>query len=164
MNQFGGEGEANLSAVGDTGALLDRQFGGGNTQNDVLTIGAHVQVDLGTHHLRHIDSGADGVSAALGSEVDVLGTNADDNVLAFNAVGGQSSLGLGGESHLGTVDRDAVTVSALNQLAVEEVHLGRTDEAGDEQVGGMIKDLLRSADLLDDAVLSFQKQSFLPTK
>ena len=46
-----------------------------------------------------------------------------------------------------------VAAVLLDQLRVEEVHLRRADEAGHEQVGGMVKDLLGRADLLDEAVL-----------
>ena len=41
----------------------------------------------------------------------------------------------------------------LLQLTVEEVHLGRADEAGHEQVGGLVGAPPGGADLLDEAVL-----------
>ena len=60
-----------------------------------------------------------------------------------------SSLGL---KH-GAAGGDGVLVAGAGEHGVEEVHLRRADEAGDEEVGRVVEDLLRRADLLHEAVL-----------
>ena len=47
----------------------------------------------------------------------------------------------------------AVPPSTAGDRRLHEVHLRRADEAGDEQVGRMVVELERGADLLDDAAL-----------
>src|SRR6185312_14699915 len=48
-------------------------------------------------------------------------------------------------------DADGDGIVAFRGLSLQQVHLGRTDEAGDEQIGGMAVELQRRADLLDVA-------------
>src|SRR5919112_3975434 len=54
------------------------------------------------------------------------------------------------------VDRDLIVPDpdpALLAVRVEEVHRGRADEAGDEQVPRLVVEIQRGVDLLEDAVL-----------
>ena len=84
----------------------------------------------------------------------MVGANAQHDVLLRHVLGVEPRLLLVGEHHVEPVDGHGVlAVAVLHQPRIEEVHLGRADEARHEQVGGVVKDLLGRADLLDEAVL-----------
>ena len=138
------EGQVQLAAHG----VSDRAASGGHDNDNVLVLSGDMQMDRGTHHLGHVNLGLDAVLA----QNHVLGTDAQNDFLLSNVLAGQTSL-----LRLGQLNRDAadfhnVLAILLNQLCIEQVHAGHADEASDEQVGGMIEDLLRSTDLLDEAV------------
>ena len=99
-----------------------------------------MQVDGGAHQLGHVD----------------LADNAllQNDLLLFYIVGSELLLLLVGENHGLAAQLDNVLAIDLNQLGVEQVHLGRADEAGNKQAIGMVKDFLRSGVLLDKAVPS----------
>ena len=86
------------------------------------------------------------------AHADVVGTDAQGDVLRGGVLLLEDVLLVGGQLHAGAGHGDIVAVSILLQLRVEEVHLRGADEAGDEEVGGMVEHLLRRADLLDEAV------------
>ena len=72
-----------------------------------------------------------------------------DNVSCGDALGGhvEPRLGMG-------VDADRhPAIGSTDNLAGQEVHLGRTDEAGDEQVVGPGIEFERRPDLLDAAIV-----------
>ena len=108
--------------------------GGGNASHQVLTLIGHVQVDLGAHQLGNLNLGADMAVGMLFKEflvvLDVLRTDADLQALADVSVqlavcglfGGQGDVGAGQVNHK--------LVAVLLQGAVQEVHLGAADKAG----------------------------------
>ena len=78
----------------------------------------------------------------------------DTNLQALANVSGQFAIGglfLRQGDH-GAVQIDDIGIAILLQGAVQEVHLGAADEAGNEDVAGVIVQVLRSIDLLDDAI------------
>ena len=110
-----------------------------------------MQVHGAAHHFADIHGAVEHL-AAVAQQGDVLGADAQSNGLRLDIVLFQIGLLLVGEGHGHAVQHHGVLAVLLRQLRIKEVHLGNADEAGDEQVGGMIEDLLRRADLLDDAV------------
>ena len=112
-----------------------------------------MEVHLAAHHLGHVHLAGDGVAAGGGGKGDVLGADAHHHGLIARSPLGQALLGLVGQDDGGLAHLDLVLAVLLGQLAVKEVHLGGADEAGHEQIGGPVKDLLGGADLLDEAVL-----------
>ena len=58
-----------------------------------------------------------------------------------------------GELDLDAADFDEELVALALELGVKEVHDGHADEAGNKEIGGVVEDFLRRADLLDVAVL-----------
>ena len=65
---------------------------------------------------------------------------------------GERFLLVRGQLKVMALHRRDVLAAALGKRRVKEVHLRRADEAGDEEVGRVVEDLLRRADLLDEAV------------
>ena len=143
VHDLAGEGEVQLVAVGQAGALLIAQVDGGQAQDDlVLAIGGDVQVELGAHHFVDQDGGLDGTGGLFEADGGVLRTHAQDDVLRSDVLVHQLlELGAfhvdGGAQHV-----HVVAVSDLLQLGGDEVHLGCADEAGHEQVLGGVEDLL----------------------
>ena len=107
------------------------------------------------HELGHLDGTLERALLALVGKQDLLGTHAGRNLLHVAAVPveGKLSASLGGERHVHILGLDGKAVARAHQLGIEEVHLRHADKAGDEDVRGMVEDLLRGGDLLDDAVL-----------
>ena len=107
------------------------------------------------HELGHLDGALERTLLALVGKQNLLGTHAGRDLLHVAAVPVESKLsaGLGGERHVHILGLDGKAVARAHQLGIEEVHLRHADKAGDEDVRGMVEDLLRGGDLLDDAVL-----------
>ena len=104
----------------------------------------------GAHQLADIHGTLD----AVGAEHDVIGANAQRHVLFRYIFSAEPGLLILGQFHVDAVDSHGVfAVTVLHQLRVKEVHLGRADKAGHEQIGRVVKDLLGRADLLDEAIL-----------
>ena len=115
----------------------------------VLAAGGHVQMQLAAHQLAHVDLRVD----ALAADGDMDRTHADGHGTALRARRGELRVLLRRQRQRVAHDGDGVSVATLCELAVlEEVHLRRADEAGDEQVRGVVEHLLRGADLLNEAV------------
>src|SRR5699024_9711051 len=131
--------------------------GGRDAGGHLVALVVQVQVDLGAHHFGNLNLSvqlAVGVLChELGLVVDVLGTDAHLDLLADISV--QLAVGglLLGQGDQVAAQVNCVLVALLGQAAVQEVHLGAADEAGDEHVAGVIVQVLRGIDLLDDAVL-----------
>ena len=90
---------------------------------------------------------------SLPLRIRVLRPDAQRDGAGCRAVGLQLGLLSSGQGHLGAVQHHGILPSVLqHQLGVVEVHLRHADEAGHKQVLRVVKDLLRRADLLDDAV------------
>ena len=83
----------------------------------------------------------------------MVGTDAQHDVLLRHVLGAEPRLLVVGQLHGDAVQRHGVAAILLDETGVEEIHLGRADEACHEQVGGVVEHLLRRADLLDEAVL-----------
>ena len=108
-----------------------------------------------THELGHLDGALKRALLVLVGKQDLLGAHAGRDLLHVAAVPVESKLSasLGGERHVHVLGCDGEAVARAHQLGIEEVHLRHADKAGDEDVRGMVEDLLRRGDLLDDAVL-----------
>ena len=108
-----------------------------------------------THELGHLDGTLERTLLALVGKQNLLGAHAGRNLLHVAAVPVESKLraGLGGERHVHILGLDGEAVARARQLGIEEVHLRHADKAGNEDVRGMVEDLLRRGDLLDNAVL-----------
>ena len=145
-------GDVYRPAAIDQLKVLGGQVGGGDAQHHVAAHGVDVQVHLAAHHLGHVHLAGHGIGARGGGKGDVLGTDAHSHLALAHALPGQQLLGLVSQHHGGLAHLELVLAVLLLQLAVEEVHLGRADEAGHEQVGGLVEHLLGGADLLDEAL------------
>ena len=90
---------------------------------------------------------------AIAVEDDVVGARADDHgVLTVHVAGGyliQMGEGDGKRDPAGKGHEDRVSLSC--QCTVPEIHTGRTDESGDETIGGVVVEVLGGVDLLDVA-------------
>ena len=111
-----------------------------------------MHMDGATHQLGNIHRAGDAAGSAVGGQGDMVGTDTKGDILSRHVLGLQSGLLALRQIHADTVDVHMVALVILHQAGVKEVHLRRTDETGYEQVGGVIEDLLRRADLLDKAV------------
>ena len=152
-------GRVLLKLEPDGVARLERTLGlkvdNGNDQ-DKLAIGSgHVDMLGRAHELGHLDGALKRTLLALFGKQNLLGTYAGRDLLHVAAVPikGELSAGLGGQRDIHVVGLDGKAVARAHQLGIEEVHLRHADEAGDEDVRGMVEDLLRRGDLLDNAVL-----------
>ena len=130
-----------------------------DASNDVafLASGLQVEVGLRAHELGNFNLRLNEVAVGNGQEalfiVDVLRTDAHDNFLAdVRLVNQLADLGIRNLDGVGA-ELSPNTVSLLNQLRIEEVHLRAADEGTDEQVARIIVQILRSIDLLHEAVL-----------
>ena len=95
---------------------------------------------------------AAGINAVI-AEQNVYRAYADGDAAAFHACGSELFALRGGERGSVPQNGDRVAVRSLGQRAIfKEVHLRRTNKARDKQIGRMVEDLLRRADLLDKAV------------
>ena len=74
------------------------------------------------------------------------------NFLFSNVLGRETSLLVFSQFHADAAKFHSVLAILLNQLCIEEVHTGNTDEACNKEVCGMIEYFLRSADLLNETV------------
>ena len=131
-----------------------------NTSGQVDTSAGQVQIGLSAHQLGNLDVAVDDAGRSGGDEhfliLEALRTNAQDNVLADVLGKLIDLLALRDGNFVGVVfvaKGNNVTTVFLNQLGVDEVHLRRTHEACNEHVGGLGVQILRSVDLLDEAVL-----------
>ena len=130
-----------------------------NAGDDIafLAGGAQVQVGFGTHQFCHfnvhVDGGA-GIFGELGVVVmDVFRTDAHDNFLADVAFVDELGDLLLGNNDLVIAEGGNNILSFTIQFHVEEVHLGASDEAGHELVGGIVVQVLGGIHLLHNAVL-----------
>ena len=151
-------GRVLLKLEPDGVARLERALGlevdDGNDQDKLAVGSSHVDMLGRAHELGHLDGALERTLLALVGKQNLLGTHAGRNLLHVAAVPveGKLSAGLGGERHVHILGLDGKAVARAHQLGIEEVHLRHADEAGDEDVRGMVEDLLRGGDLLDDAV------------
>ena len=122
---------------------------GGNNDDNIFALDVDMQMYGGTHQLGHVHAALD----TIGAKHDMVGTHAQRDVLFGHIVGIQTCLLVLGQHHGLTAADNGVLVVLLDEFGVEQVHLGHTDETGDKQVGGVIKYLLRSANLLNETVL-----------
>ena len=141
------EMEADLRAGGELDA---GEIQGGHDDHHVPPSGVGVEMDLAAHHLADVHLGGQGALAA--AQGDVAGPHAQGDGLRADVLRRQGLLLGLGQGDLDAAHGDAVGPAFLEELRVEEVHLRHADEPGDEQVRGMVEDLLRGADLLDEAV------------
>ena len=144
MGHVAVEVEGHVVALAEVALQVD----GRDDDNDVLALGRQVQVHARAHHFADVNLGLDAILADVG----VLGTDTEGDRLALHVVLQQARFLVGGELDLIAAELDEELVALAGQLGVEEVHLRHADEAGDEQVGGMVENLLRGADLLDVTV------------
>jgi hypothetical protein len=85
------------------------------------------------------------VGAGVG-EGDVFGAHAKDEAAG-------SRLLQFGHGHRGVAEADAGRPGGGMAVERQEVHRRATNEIGDEQRGGVVVDILRGAELFDDAVV-----------
>ena len=112
-----------------------------------------MQVDGAAHHLADVHGAVDHLLAFAGQH-DMLRTDAQHHGAGRSILGGKPGLLFIAEDDMGALQVDGIlAVGVPYQRGVKGVHAGHTDKAGHKQVGGMVKDLLRGAHLLDDAVL-----------
>ena len=109
----------------------------------------------GAHELGHLDGAPERALLAFVGKQDLLGAHAGRDLLHVAAVPvkGKLSASLGSECHAHVLGLDGKAVARAHQLGIEEVHLRHADKAGDEDVRGVVEDLLRRGDLLNDAIL-----------
>ena len=122
-----------------------------------LAAGGQVEVGLGAHELGHFDVAVDHrIGSGLDEHilvVDVLGTDAHVDFLADVVLIRELGQLAGRDDDLVVAEDGGHVVAFLDQLDGEEVHLRAADEAGNEQVGGIVVQVLRGIDLLHKAVL-----------
>ena len=109
-------------------------------------------MDCAAHHLADVYRAADSV-VLTAAEQQMLWPNAQRNGAGLHIVLLQVGLLFTGQNHLGAVQRHGIAAVLLGQLRIVEVHLRHPDKPCHKQVGGMVKDLLWRADLLDHTVL-----------
>ncbi len=141
-------------AVGDAAPPGSGQVGGGDDQDHVLAVCVHMEMDLAAHHLADVHRAGHGVRSGLG-KVEVGGADAgNDPPLVPRQLAREELLALSGELDHSAADVNGDLVAFLYQLGVvKEIHLRGADKAGHKDVGGLFKNLLGGADLLDEAVL-----------
>ena len=135
----------------------------GNTRDNVgLLAESEIEIGLCAHELGELDVAGDVAVNEL-VEIDLLvveqlGTHTCDDLLVV--VGSERLVAdLVLELELGNLELDVleaeinVAVGLLFEIAGDEVHLRSAYEAGNEGVAGLVIKVLRSVDLLDDAVL-----------
>ena len=127
---------------------VDIDVRGRDDDDDVLAVGVDMQMQLGAHELGDVDGGID----AVVGQMDMNRTDTDDDVGGDVCHGLEGFLLVGGQLEILALHGGDVLIALLRERGVEEVHLRRADEAGDEEVRRMVEDLLRRADLLDEAV------------
>ena len=100
-----------------------------------------MQVDLAAHHLGHIHGAGDHIGALV-LQQDVLGTDAGRHIHGAHIGGGQlfGNFVRYGDDRL--THGYGVTLAGPGQFGIKEVHLRHSDEAGHENVGGMVEHLL----------------------
>ena len=145
VSDVAAEGEVDEVAHSVAALHLKRR----NDNDNVSALCRHMEVDGGAHHFGDVNLCND---AGIG-DVSVLRTNAEGYRLALNAVLAESCFLLGRELDPVAAELDVVLAAVLDEVSIEEVHLGHSDEARDEEVCRMIEHVLRSADLLNEAVL-----------
>ena len=117
--------------------------------------GSKIEEDLVAHRLDHFDLGLnlDGLDIAADGigVVDVLGTDAERDFLVH--VAAQLVAVAGGEDdlHVALVENHTATVG--RQRAADKIHRGAADKASDELVDGLVVEVERLVDLLDQAIL-----------
>jgi len=130
-----------------------------NAGNDVAVLagGGEIQIGFGAHELNYFYVYLDGGRGVLLEELsvvrDVLGTDAHVNFLADALVALELLKLLSGDLDLVLAEYCVYSVVFLLELYREEVHLGRSDEACNEQVGGIVVEVLGGVNLLDETVL-----------
>mgnify|MGYP007093017379 FL=1 len=145
VGHIAAEDHVDLAAHGEVGGVAV----GGDDDHHIMAVGGDMQMHRGAHQLTDIHGALD----AVGAEHDVIGANAQRHVLFRYIFSAEPGLLILGQFHIDAVDSHGVfAVAVLHQLRVKEVHLGRADKAGHEQIGRVVKDLLGRADLLDEAI------------
>ena len=107
--------------------------------NECVVVGDVLGTDTHNDGLRIVDLVVD-IGIELASGVLVIG----QQDLILNALAGLGVLGTELEEEL---------IALFDEDTLDEVHLGRTDEAGNELVAGTVIKPCRAVDLLDEAVL-----------
>ena len=123
----------------------------------ILAGGGEIQIGLRAHELDdfyvYLNGGGSVLLNELGIVVDVLRTDAHVYFLADALVALQLLKLLSGNLDLVIAEYRVNGAVLLGEANGEEVHLGRADESGNEQVGGIVVEVLGGVNLLDEAVL-----------
>jgi len=146
--------EANLDLVAHlalAGAGLD------NSGELVVAVG-EVQVGLCAEELGEFDGNINGTIGELSDEslidMDVVGTDTEDNLLACVCKNFRLAALVLRQSDLAAFAEGEVGNAALvYQSSLAGVHLRSTDEGSNEEVCGILEEVLGSCDLLYEAVL-----------
>ena len=107
-----------------------------------------MQMQFGAHQLGDINHSVD---AVLG-QVDMNRADTGDDIGGDSVHLLERFLLVSGQFKVLALYGCDVLVTLLGKRCIEEVHLRRADEACDEEVCRMVENLLRGADLLDEAV------------
>ena len=123
----------------------------------ILAGGGEIQIGLRAHELDdfyvYLDCGISKLLNEFGVVRDVLGTDAHVDFLADALVALQLLELLSGNLDFVLTEYSIYAAVLLGQANGEEVHLGRADESGNEQVGGIVVEVLGGVNLLDETVL-----------
>jgi len=123
----------------------------------ILAGGGQIQIGLRAHELddfyMYLDGGRSVLLNKLGIVVDVLRTDAKVYFLADALVALQLLKLLSGNLN-GVLSEYRVNFAVLlGEAYGEEVHLRGADESGNEQIGGIVVEVLGGVNLLDETVL-----------
>lgn len=112
MARVAGEAELHGRAHGKSCSLCASHVHGGDHRNNVLTQSSDVQVDSGTHHFGNVDLGIDAVFGQL----DMLGTDAQNNLLLSNIVAAQVLLLVFGQFDTDAADLNSILAVLLKYI------------------------------------------------
>ena len=110
-----------------------------------------MKMHAGAHHFAHVHLCR---YAAL-AYYHMLRPYAHGDLLLRNVLCDKALLLILAQFNAQPVRFDEVAAVALNKAAIEEVHLRRAYKACHEQIGGMVKHLLRRTYLLDKSILHY---------
>ena len=146
------EREIQLIAKFEPEAVLQGQVDGRDAEHAILANGVDVDIQLAAHHLGHVHLRGDRTLVACVREHDVLGADAEDDLLGLLVLRLERFLHLFRHIDDCAVHADNVSATLDRELRIEEVHLRGADESGDEEVCRVVEHLLRGTDLLDVTV------------
>ena len=92
------EREVRRAACAD---IVEAEAGRRDDGDDIVAGDGHMQVHLAAHHLGHVHLARQRMCAGAGLKRDVLGTDADDDLLPFRLGGSELLLDLVGQRHDG---------------------------------------------------------------